>query len=98
MKTSNEARRRGSAQVNSLSGFRRNVFSQIAIKIPVPELGPFIPAIAVGVWLFLATQIFQSIENWQPGQSFFYVIDTGLCRGFGSVKPATMAGQVSTTL
>ena len=94
MESGNEAQRRGVEQVRSLSGYRTNVFSQIASKFPVPELGPFIPALALGVWLIIATQLFQRIENWQPGQAFFYVIDTGLCRGFGSVKPATMMGQV----
>lgn len=64
--------------------------------MPFNDMGWLVPAIGVGTWLFLATLSFEQIEGWQPGESFFYVIDTGLCRGFGSVKPATALGQAAT--
>jgi hypothetical protein len=82
----NEARR--------YMGFRNNMFFQMRSLMPFNDMGWLVPAIGVGTWLFLATLSFEQIEGWQPGESFFYVIDTGLCRGFGSVKPATALGQV----
>ena len=83
---------RTNSEARGFMGFRNNMFYQNGLQIG--DMGWLVPAIAVGVWLALATLLFEKIEGWQPGESFFYVIDTGLCRGFGSVKPATALGQV----
>ena len=84
--------KRGLQKIRRLLGLRNRLFLQMNdLQL---GMGWLVPAIAVGVWLFLATLSFERIESWPAGQSFFYVIDTGLCRGFGSVKPSTAFGQV----
>ena len=59
---------RTNSEARGFMGFRNNMFYQNGLQIG--DMGWLVPAIAVGVWLALATLLFEKIEGWQPGESF----------------------------